>query len=81
MTIKGINPTNLEDWFERNVDGAKPPLDFALITGGHSNLTFKVDDSAGHEYVLRRPPTGAWRSRSGMRASSRIASSRCTTDW
>jgi aminoglycoside phosphotransferase (APT) family kinase protein len=59
MTIKGINPANLEEWFERNVAGAKPPLDFELITGGHSNLTFKVSDAAGHDYVLRRPPTGA----------------------
>ena len=36
--------------------GAKAPFTYTLIAGGHSNLTFKVDDSAGHHYVLRRPP-------------------------
>lgn len=59
MTIKGINPANLEAWFEQNVAGARAPLEFELITGGHSNLTFKVTDAEGHTFVLRRPPTGA----------------------
>ncbi|MFG2043654.1 phosphotransferase family protein [Dactylosporangium sp. NPDC048998] len=29
-----------------------------LIAGGRSNLTYRMTDDAGHEYVLRRPPTG-----------------------
>ena len=33
-----------------------PPLRFELITGGHSNLTFRVTDAEGRRWVLRRPP-------------------------
>jgi aminoglycoside phosphotransferase (APT) family kinase protein len=33
-----------------------PPLTFTLIAGGRSNLTFRVDDAAGHKWALRRPP-------------------------
>jgi aminoglycoside phosphotransferase (APT) family kinase protein len=39
--------------------GLRPPLSFEPITGGHSNLTFKVTDDAGRRLVLRRPPLGA----------------------
>jgi len=31
---------------------------FTALVGGRSNLTFRVDDSSGHAYVLRRPPLG-----------------------
>jgi aminoglycoside phosphotransferase (APT) family kinase protein len=34
------------------------PLQFDLIAGGHSNLTFTVTDAAGTKWVLRRPPLG-----------------------
>ena len=33
-----------------------PPLTFTLIAGGRSNLTFRVEDAAGHVWALRRPP-------------------------
>ena len=33
-------------------------MDFSLIAGGHSNLTFKCEDEVGNCYVLRRPPLG-----------------------
>jgi aminoglycoside phosphotransferase (APT) family kinase protein len=59
MAIKGIHPEHLNAWFAEHVEGAKPPLEFELITGGHSNLTFRVTDSKGQRFVLRRPPTGA----------------------
>ncbi len=32
------------------------PLNIQLITGGRSNLTFAIRDSAGRQWVLRRPP-------------------------
>jgi len=57
--VKGIQAEALDAWFEANVTGAKPPLQFSLIAGGHSNLTYRVEDAAGHVFVLRRPPTGA----------------------
>jgi aminoglycoside phosphotransferase (APT) family kinase protein len=54
--IQGINLEEVTRWFAEHVAGTKAPLSFALIAGGHSNLTFKVTDAAGGEYVLRRPP-------------------------
>lgn len=59
MALKGIQEKNLNAWFDSHVESAKPPLEFSLITGGHSNLTFCVTDSGGSRFVLRRPPTGA----------------------
>ena len=53
----GISP-NVEAWLVANISGATAPFAYTQIAGGHSNLTFKVDDSAGHSYVLRRPPLG-----------------------
>jgi aminoglycoside phosphotransferase (APT) family kinase protein len=35
-----------------------PPLEFTLIAGGHSNLTYRFVDRKGAAYVLRRPPLG-----------------------
>ena len=54
--MAGINAERVGAWLEANVAGAKAPFTYTLIAGGHSNLTFKVDDAAGHHYVLRRPP-------------------------
>jgi aminoglycoside phosphotransferase (APT) family kinase protein len=47
-----------EAWFEEHVPGAAPPLAFDRIAGGRSNLTYRVDDAAGHAWILRRPPLG-----------------------
>jgi aminoglycoside phosphotransferase (APT) family kinase protein len=56
--LKGIEPASVEAWFERFVSGARAPLQFTLIAGGHSNLTYRVDDAVGNRYALRRPPLG-----------------------
>jgi len=40
------------------VSDVEPPLSFELITGGHSNLTYRVADAQGVRWVLRRPPLG-----------------------
>ncbi len=57
--VRGIRAERVGAWFRDNIDGAKPPLEFSLIVGGHSNLTYRVTDAAGNDYVLRRPPLGA----------------------
>ena len=57
-TVEGVDGPRVTAWFEANVDGVHPPLDFKLIAGGHSNLTFSVTDADGHVWVLRRPPLG-----------------------
>ncbi len=54
-SITGINGANVSSWMLERV-GAVAPLDFTLIAGGRSNLTFRVDDARGHAYALRRPP-------------------------
>jgi aminoglycoside phosphotransferase (APT) family kinase protein len=46
------------EWFRDNVEGCDGDLSYRLIAGGHSNLTFEVRDTAGHRWVLRRPPLG-----------------------
>lgn len=56
MSTKGIDRENVTAWFERHAHGVAPPLEFDLIAGGHSNLTFSVDDRTGNRWVLRRPP-------------------------
>ena len=54
----GIDHERVTRWLGERVeiDGA---LEFSLIAGGHSNLTFAVTDEAGHRWVLRRPPLGS----------------------
>jgi len=55
---QGIDPGRVTAWLAERVPGLKPPLDIELITGGHSNLTFRITDRTGARWVLRRPPTG-----------------------
>jgi aminoglycoside phosphotransferase (APT) family kinase protein len=57
--VRGIHDRRVSDWLAANVAGARAPFRFELITGGHSNLTYKVTDAAGELFVLRRPPLGA----------------------
>lgn len=58
MTLKGIDVDGVSNWYDQHVPGTKTPLRFEMITGGHSNLTYLVTDSADRATVLRRPPTG-----------------------
>ena len=53
----GINAGPVTDWLAARV-GLVPPVRYTLIAGGHSNLTYRCRDSAGGDYVLRRPPLG-----------------------
>ena len=53
----GIDHERVTAWLTSNTE-LTAPLDFDLITGGASNLTFKVTDAGGRRVVLRRPPTG-----------------------
>jgi aminoglycoside phosphotransferase (APT) family kinase protein len=54
----GIDEVRVTPWLEEHVEGLRPPLTYSLIAGGHSNLTYRVDDAAGGAFVLRRPPLG-----------------------
>jgi aminoglycoside phosphotransferase (APT) family kinase protein len=55
---EGIDGPSVEEWFAANVPAARPPLAFERISGGRSNLTYAVTDSAGGRWALRRPPLG-----------------------
>ena len=52
----GIHEASVTAWMSENV-GAVAPLEFELIAGGRSNLTFRVTDASGRRFALRRPPT------------------------
>ena len=56
--VRGVDVPKVTAWFTEHIPGVQPPLEFTLIAGGHSNLTFGVTDAAGSTYVLRRPPLG-----------------------
>ena len=56
--LEGIDTANVSAWLAARVPALTPPIDYALIAGGHSNLTYSARDAAGHCYVIRRPPLG-----------------------
>jgi aminoglycoside phosphotransferase (APT) family kinase protein len=56
--VRGINVERVTRWLCANVGGAQGPFTFEVIAGGHSNLTYRVVDSDGAAFVLRRPPLG-----------------------
>jgi aminoglycoside phosphotransferase (APT) family kinase protein len=55
---EGINKEIVTNWLLDRVPGLQAPLEFSLIAGGHSNLTFKCTDANDKACVLRRPPLG-----------------------
>lgn len=56
--LEGINAEKVALWFAAHIPGVNPPLEYQLIAGGHSNLTYRVEDQDQNTYVLRRPPLG-----------------------
>ncbi|HAR31414.1 MAG TPA: phosphotransferase family protein [Gammaproteobacteria bacterium] len=58
MSVEGINREAVTAWLQTQVPDLAPPLEFTLIAGGHSNLTYRFVDARGAAYVLRRPPLG-----------------------
>ena len=78
--VEGINVGAVTDWLSARatVDGA---LDAELITGGRSNLTYRLVDTAGTKWVLRRPPLGhVLATAHDMGRESRIMASLAPTD-
>jgi len=52
----GIDATAVSAWLVEHVPDVLAPLDFELISGGRSNLTYLVRDAGDRRIVLRRPP-------------------------
>ena len=56
--LPGIEADRMGRWLAEHVDGLVGPVEFRLVPGGRSNLTYRLTDAAGASYALRRPPTG-----------------------
>lgn len=56
--MEGIRQDAVVAWLQERVEGFRPPVEFSLIAGGHSNLTYRCADQTGTAVVLRRPPLG-----------------------
>jgi aminoglycoside phosphotransferase (APT) family kinase protein len=54
----GITVDAVTEWMRGHIDDVTAPLAFTRIKGGHSNLTYRIDDAGGRALVLRRPPLG-----------------------
>ncbi len=79
--VEGINAGPVGDWLVAHVAGVTPPFEFSLIAGGHSNLTYRVEDAGGRVLVLRRPPLGhVLESANDMGREYRIISALAGTD-
>jgi aminoglycoside phosphotransferase (APT) family kinase protein len=59
--IDAVPPGPLTDWLRSEVPQVPlgdRPVGVERISGGHSNLTYRITDAAGGRWALRRPPTG-----------------------
>ena len=55
---EGIDVPAVTEWLVTHLEDLVPPVRFSQVAGGHSNLTYTCQDTAGQTYVLRRPPMG-----------------------
>ncbi|MCZ6617126.1 MAG: phosphotransferase family protein [Gammaproteobacteria bacterium] len=79
--VKGITLEPVTAWLCECIPDLSPPLEFSLIAGGHSNLTFRFVDHNGAAYVLRRPPLGqVLESAHDMGREHRIVSALCGSE-
>jgi aminoglycoside phosphotransferase (APT) family kinase protein len=55
---QGFDVKVVMPWLEAKCEWMKGPYSWERLAGGHSNLTYRVADSLGNTFVLRRPPEG-----------------------
>lgn len=55
---KGYDVAAVESWLAKHVPQLSAPLRWTRLEGGHSNLTFLIEDGEGTRAVIRRPPMG-----------------------
>lgn len=58
LPSRALDLPAVECWFATHVAGARLPLRSELITGGYSNLTYRIVAADGSSFALRRPPLG-----------------------
>ena len=56
--LPGYDTQSVEAWIQRSPVGLRSPLTWTQLKGGHSNLTYKLEDDEGNTAVIRRPPLG-----------------------
>ncbi len=56
--LPGYDTASVEAWIRQHVKNLTPPLTWTRLEGGHSNLTYMIEDTAGRKAVIRRPPLG-----------------------
>ncbi|MFO7590546.1 MAG: phosphotransferase family protein [Acidimicrobiia bacterium] len=57
--LPGLDIDAVTAWLRDHVDGVTGALTFSLVAAGGSNLTYRVQDSEGSAWALRRPPVAA----------------------
>lgn len=55
---EGYDVPAVEAWVKDNIVELKPPFKWTRLEGGHSNLTYQIEDANGQPAVIRRPPQG-----------------------
>ncbi len=55
---EGYQVDAVEAWIKENIPSLTPPFEWTRLEGGHSNLTYRLEDQNGKEAVIRRPPQG-----------------------
>ena len=55
---EGYDIPAVEAWIAANSEYFTPPFTWVRLEGGHSNLTYRLEDKTGKQAVIRRPPTG-----------------------
>ncbi len=55
---EGYRVSAVEDWVRTEVPELMPPFRWTRLEGGHSNLTYQIEDAQGQFAVIRRPPQG-----------------------
>lgn len=53
-----LDERRLDDWMDGHVEGFAGLAAYTKFPGGQSNPTYRIEDSAGKSYVLRRKPFG-----------------------
>ena len=55
---EGYDISAVEQWVLEGIPALTPPFKWERLEGGHSNLTYRLQDQSGKLAVIRRPPKG-----------------------
>ena len=58
LEVHRFDEAALLSYLKTHVEGFEGPLSISQFQGGMSNPTFRLEDGAGHSYVMRKKPPG-----------------------